>query len=454
MTILLLTLSVYFGYYLISKSSTVINSTYNKRSNLLEKRIIRGAIYSADKKVLAETVLDSYGNIERQYPFGSLFVHIVGQYDHGKTGLELSENFNMLRSNINPVIKIANELKGEQNPGDNIITTLDTKLQKAASDALGNYHGAVVAIEPDTGKILVMVSKPDYDPENLDKDTWNTLINDKEESRLLNRATQGLYPPGSTFKILTALEYMRENKKSKKYQYDCEGNDIFDEVKIKCYGNSVHGLLNLEDSFAQSCNTSFANIGMEIDKKSFRSLCDSFLFNTQLPVSFTCKQSSFVIDDKSKSEDMPQTAIGQGKTQITPIHNAMIASVIANGGILMKPYLVDRRENAYGEVISKTVPSEYGTLMTQKEASKLTEYMEAVIEYGTGKKLKQVSYKAAGKTGSAEYDSTGNTHAWFVGFAPADHPKIAISVVVEEAGSGGTYALPVAKAVFNEFMGR
>lgn len=450
---LLLALAIYFGYYLILKSSTVINSTYNKRSNLLEKRITRGTIYSADKKALAETVSDDYGNTERQYPFGAMFVHTVGQYHHGKTGLELSENFNMLRSNINPIVKIANELKGERNPGDNIITTLNTALQKAAYDALGNYRGAVVVIEPDTGKLLAVVSKPDYDLENLDKDAWTALAENKDgESRLLNRATQGLYPPGSTFKILTVLEYMRENKKSNNYQYDCSGKGIFDKVNIKCYGNSVHGLLDLKSSFAMSCNTSFANIGITVDKERFRKLCDSFLFNTELPVSIACKQSSFVIDDTSKDKDMPQTAIGQGKTMITPIHNAMITAAIANGGILMKPYLIDRRENAYSEVLSKTVPSEYGTLMSQKEAAQLTEYMRAVVEEGTGSGLKGANYQAAGKTGSAEYDSTGRTHAWFVGFAPVSHPKIAVSVLVEEAGSGGTYALPVAKAVFDEFF--
>lgn len=454
MTILLLALAVYFGWYLIVKSASAINSTYNKRSDLLEKRVTRGTIYSSDGEVLAETIEDDFGNTERNYPFGSLFVHVIGRYSHGKTGLELSENFNMLRSNINPVVKIANELKGEKNPGDNIVTTLDTKLQKAASDALGSYRGAVVVLEPDTGKILAMVSKPDYDPELSDKDEWDALVSDeKGESRLLNRATQGLYPPGSTFKILTALEYMREQEDYKDYRYDCLGNDVFGEVKIKCYGSTKHGLVDLKTSFLKSCNTSFANIGMTLDKGKFRSLCNLLLFNTDLPVPFSCKQSSFVIDQSSKDEEMPQTAIGQGKTEITPMHNAILAAAIANGGILMKPYLIDRRENAYGEVVSKTVPSEYGTLMTQQEAQQLTEYMKAVVEEGTGTVLKGTSYQAAGKTGSAEYDSSGNSHAWFVGFAPADHPSIAISVLVEGAGSGGSYAAPIAKAVFDEYFG-
>lgn len=454
MIILLLALAVYFGWYLAVRSSTVINSTYNKRSDLMEKRITRGSIYSADGKVLAKTIEDDFGNTERTYPFHSMFVHVVGRYTHGKTGLELSENFNMLRSNINPVVKIANELKGEKNPGDNIITTLDTEIQKAAYGALGNYRGAVVAMEPDTGKILALVSRPDYDPEGIDKKMWEALVDDQDgESRLLNRATQGLYAPGSTFKILTALEYIREHKNYDAYQYKCTGNDVFGEVKIKCYGGSAHGTVDLKSSFLESCNTSFANIGMTLNKGKFRNLCDSFLFNGKLPVSFTCKESSFVINSRSSDEEMPQTAIGQGKTQMTPIHNAMIAAAVANGGILMKPYLIDSRENAYGEVVSKTVPSEYGTLMSQKEALLLTEYMKAVVEEGTASGLRGQPYHAAGKTGSAEYDSSGNSHAWFVGFAPADNPEIAVSVLVEEAGSGGDYAVPVAKAVFQAYFG-
>ncbi len=453
MTILLLSLAVYFGYYLTVRSSLVINSTYNKRSELLENKILRGSIYSSDGEVLARTVSDEMGTSKREYPFGSLFVHVLGRYTHGKTGLELSENFNMLRSNINPVVKIANELQGKKNPGDNIFTTLDTRLQKAAAEALGSYRGAVVAMEPDTGKILAMVSKPDYDPDGLDAETWDLLTADEQgEARLLNRATQGVYPPGSTFKILTALEYMREHKNYKKYQYDCTGNDVFGEVKIKCYGDSSHGLVDLKTSFLKSCNTSFANIGMTLDKGKFRELCDSFLFNTELLLPFSCSQSSFVLDKASKEEELPQTAIGQGKTGITPMHNAMITAAIANGGILMKPYFVDRRENAYGETISKTVPSEYATLMTKKEALQLTDYMKAVVESGTASSLKGTDYQAAGKTGSAEFDSSGKTHAWFVGFAPADNPEIAVSVILEEAGSGGTYAVPAAKKVLDEYF--
>jgi len=453
MAIVLLAMAAYFGWFLIAQSSTAINSTYNKRSDLMEKRITRGSIYSADGEVLAKTEEDEFGGRERVYPFGSLFVHVIGRYEHGKTGLELSENFNMLRSNINPVVKIVNEIQGKKNPGDNIITTLNAKIQKAASDALGNYRGAVVVMEPDTGKILAMVSKPDYEPSGLDQKAWKALVEDSEEkSQLLNRATQGLYPPGSTFKILTTLAYLKENGNVKDYQYDCKGKDVFDEIKIRCYQGTHHHAVNLSESFAKSCNTSFANIGCSLDKGKFRSLCDAFLFNTKLPVPFACKQSSFEIDKDSPDEEIPQTAIGQGKTQITPMHNALIISAVANGGILMQPYLIDRRENAYGERVSKNVPSEYGTLMSTEEAATLTDYMQAVVKEGTGSGLSGRDYQAAGKTGSAEYDSSGKSHAWFVGFAPAKNPEIAVSVVVEEAGSGGTYAVPVAKAIFDAYF--
>jgi len=450
---ILLAMAGYFSWFLIVRSSTVINSTYNKRSELMEERITRGMIYSADGEVLAKTKEDDLRNRERVYPFGSLFVHVIGRYEHGKTGLELSENFNMLRSNINPVVKIVNEIQGKKNPGDHIITTFDTRLQKAASEALGDRRGAVVAMEPDTGKILAMVSKPDYEPSGLSKEEWDSLVeNQNGESCLLNRATQGLYAPGSTFKILTTLEYMRENKNVKKYQYDCTGNDVFGEVKIRCYGGRQHGLLDLRGSFLNSCNTSFANIGMTIDKRKFRELCDSLLFNTELPVPFACKRSSFVLNQTSPDTEIPQTAIGQGKTQITPMHSVLITSAIANGGILMNPYIIDRRENAYGERVSKTVPSEYGTLLDADEAKLLTHYMKAVVEEGTGSGLSGQSYHAAGKTGSAEYDSYGNSHAWFTGFAPAENPKIAVSVIVEGAGSGGSYAVPVAKAVLDVYF--
>nr|WP_242940516.1 penicillin-binding transpeptidase domain-containing protein [Anaeromicropila populeti] len=441
-----------FVYFMMADSSEVINNTYNTRQDLLAERIIRGNIYGNDYEVLAETVTNKDGTESRRYPYDSLFVHIVGQFSQGKTGIELSENFPLLTSNTNAFSQFLEDIAGDKIAGDNVVTTLDVSLQQIAADALGDRKGAVVVLEPDTGKILAMVSKPDYNP-NTVSEKWEELKEDvQNESALMNRAAQGLYPPGSTFKLVTALEYMREYGDYSKYEYNCEGLDDFSGIKIRCYNEKHHGMVDLKLSLAKSCNTSFANIGSKLDLKSFRNTCNSLLFNTKLPTSIVTNRSHFVLDEHSDEEEVPQTAIGQGKTQITPLHNAMIVAAIANGGNLMRPYVVDRVETSKKKIVKKNVPSIYGALMTAEEAQVLTEYMQAVVEEGTAAELKNSKYTAAGKTGSAEYNSSKSSHAWFVGFAPAEDPKIVVSVIVEGAGTGSQYAVPIAKQLFEQYL--
>ena len=443
-----------FSYFLFVDSKTVINNTYNKRQDLLAERVIRGQILGNDGEVLAQTIEDDEGNSKRVYPYKDLFVHVVGRFDKGKTGIELSENFNLLTSNANPIEKIFNELSEKKNVGDNIVTTLDVKLQKVAYDALGNHKGSVVVLEPSTGKILAMVSKPDYDPNQITS-LWADLVNDSDNnSALINRATQGLYPPGSTFKIVTALQYMRENPNYKKFRYTCTGSFTIGDMKINCYNNKVHGTVDLETAFAKSCNATFAAIGTELNKNSWLSTSESLLFNSDLPLTFPYKKSSFTLNSSSEDKLTAQTAIGQGNTLITPMHNLLLVSAIANGGTLMKPYVVDHIENYAGNVVSKNMPSTYGNLMTAKEAQALTEMMVDVVKNGTGYKLSSNKYQAAGKTGSAEYNSGKSSHAWFVGFAPSDNPQIAVSIIVEGAGTGSDYAVPIAKKIMDTYFNR
>lgn len=194
----------YFGYFLQVQSETVINNSYNARLDSFSDRIIRGEILSNDGTVLAKTNVAEDGTEVREYPYGSLFAHVVGYSDQGKTGLESLANFYLLSSHMNLVEQAVNELSDTKNLGDQVVTTLDVGLQQAASDALGDRRGAVVVMEPDTGKILAMVSKPGFDPNQLSSQ-WESLISgDNTEAQLLNRAAQGVYPPGSTFKIVTA----------------------------------------------------------------------------------------------------------------------------------------------------------------------------------------------------------------------------------------------------------
>lgn len=439
----------YYSYFVVVQGKSYINNSYNKRQDLLANYIIRGKILSADQQILAQTISVEDGEDVRVYPYNRVFSHVVGRVDHGKTGIEQSESFSLLTSNENPISQFINTLSGKKNEGDNVVTTLNAKLQQAAYDALGDHQGAVVVLEPSTGKVLAMVSKPDYDPNTVNRD-WEKLSTDSN-SPLLNRATQGLYAPGSTFKILTTLEYIRENPNYEDYEYSCKSEDEFNQVTIHCAGGITHGTQDLEESFANSCNTSYANLGSTLDMNRFHELCTSMYFNTTLPIDLKTSQSSFVLNANSDLVDYAQTVIGLGKTQITPLHNAMIAAMVANDGVLMKPYLVDRIESASGNVISSYQPEIVGTMISPSEAEILTEFMEEVVESGTGTKLSGMEVSVAGKTGTVEYEIGKNTHAWFVGFAPVEKPEIAVSVIVESAGSGSKIAVPIAKKIIEAY---
>lgn len=446
----------YFAYFQFVKSEDFINNPYNGRQDLFARTVIRGEIRSADGEILADTVTDEEGNETRRYPYGNIFAHVVGYASNGKAGIESQTNFNLLRSNIGFFEKAVNELQGEKNPGDHVVTTLDSRLQITAYDALGRYDGAVIVMEPSTGKILAMVSKPDFNPNNL-KDEWEQLISEENDSSvLLNRATQGLYPPGSTFKIFSTLEYMHEHSDYGDYLYDCEGSFTSESHTIHCYNKKRHGTQTLKEAFANSCNAAYASIGLDLDRENFKLLCESMLFDTALPTRFESSKSSFTLSESDSGSLAMETAIGQGKTLVTPLHMALISCAIANDGLLMTPYVVDHTENDRGDVIRQYGPEEYGMLLSEEDAKVLQEYMQDVVEYGTAKSLGGADYAAAGKTGSAEFStSTKSSHSWFVGYAHReDLPDIVVSIIVEDSGSGSEYAVPIAKKIFDSYYNK
>lgn len=443
----------YLVYFVSTNEQELINNSYNSRQEILLSQNSRGTIYAVGGEVLAQTVVLEDGTEERSYPYGEKFAHVVGFATYGKTGVESQANYYLINSNVPLSEKVANDLAGVKNPGDNVYTTLDVALQEAAYKALDTYKGAIIVTEPSTGKILAMVSKPDFDPNEI-ADIWDELVADQSSSVLVNRATQGLYPPGSTFKIVTALEYIRENPDTwEAYSFNCPGYYSEDDNRINCYHGISHGKVDFTTSFAKSCNSSFANIGMTFDKDEFAATLKKLLFNEELPVKFNYAKSNVTMDASSSTADMMQTAIGQGKTQMTPLHLNMITAAIANGGIMMKPYVIDHVENSNGNVIKNFSPSSYGKVMSEEEAQILTALMTAVVEEGTATRISGLSYTVAGKTGSAEYNNVkGDSHAWFTGFAPVDDPQICVTVIVEGAGSGGDYAVPIAKRVFNAWF--
>lgn len=444
---------IHFVYFMVTDSQEIINNPYNKRQEALAKKVTKGKILSADGKILAETKTDEEGNDKRIYPYNKVYCHVVGRTTNSMTAIEKDYCYPLLTSHTNPFSQLANTFRGEKNPGDNVITTLDSRLQEIAYQALGNRKGAVVALEPSTGKILAMVSSPSYNPNEVEKN-WDNLIEDsKDESKLINRATQGLYPPGSTFKILTAMEYILENKENyKNYTYQCHGSDSFSGNIINCYGKEVHGKLTLETAFAKSCNGAFAQIGTTLDRKAFRKLAEKFMFNEEIPILLETNAGQFSLSEKSDMGELTQTVIGQGKTTITPLQNAMIAATVANDGEMMIPYVVDKIENADGKAVKTYEPKSKGQIVDEWTAKQMQGLMKAVVQKGTAYSLSYLSESCAGKTGSAEIDSNGTSHAWFVGYAPAKNPKIAVSVIVEEAGTGSQHAVPIAKELFAYYL--
>lgn len=444
----------YLVYINVYKADELNSSAYNSKQDVNMDKYIRGSIISADGNVLAETQVASDGTETRVYPYGNTFAHVVGYATNGKAGLEASYNTELLSSNASILTQIKDDDGTEQKQkGDSLVVTLNSSLQYAAYQALGAYKGAVVAMEPDTGKILAMVSKPDFDPNQIGV-MWDSLINDSSSSVLLNRATQGLYPPGSTFKILTTLAYMRQEPGSyRSFSYDCTSQLSVDDVTINCYNNNVHGQEDLEYAFAHSCNTAFASIGLDLDGDEFHEMCDSFLFNKALPTTMMHSSSVFELDSKSSYGEQMTTSIGQGNTLVTPLHMALITSTVANDGVMMRPYLVDRIEAYDGTVVSTTKESKYKRLMTSEEARILQNYMEETVTSGTASALSWYGFTAAGKTGSAEYGSDGNegTHSWFVGYSNVEDPDLVVVVIAEDGGTGSETAVPIASQIFQTY---
>ncbi len=444
---------VYTCHYAAANRQTLINNSYNGRQEIFVAQNTRGTIYAAGGQVLAETRTDENGRETRAYPYENLFAHAVGYASNGKFGIEADSNYYLINSNAKLSDKVASDLEGKKYPGDSVYSTLDVDIQEVAYQSLGIYKGAVIVTEPSTGRVIAMVSKPDFDPNRIDE-MWDDLIRDKESTVLLNRATQGLYPPGSTFKIVTALEYIRENPDTyDQYSYQCSGRFSLGEDVINCYHGTVHGSVDFKKSFAKSCNASFANIGMQLDRAKFGATLNSLLFNSKLPAAFAYNQSRLTVDENTSDSDVIQAAIGQGTTQITPLHLNMITCAVANKGMLMRPYLVDCVKNNEGNIIKQFHPSAYRRLLSETEAAALGELMQEVVKSGTGTKLAGLTYTAAGKTGSAEYNNVkGDSHAWFTGFAPAEDPQVCVTVIIEGAGSGGDYAVPIAKRIFDEYF--
>ena len=453
--VMVLTFMALFGYiiyFMVHDADKVVADSQNKRQDSFDKFVVRGEILSSDGEALALTEVDDEGNEKRVYPYKGLFAHTVGYNEYGRSGLELEYNFELMRSHVNVLSKVSNDLSDDKNPGDKIVTTYNYELTKTAAEALGGAQGAVVVMDVAPGDLLTVYSSPTFDPNDMDN-VWKSVQSDESSTIFLNRATQGLYAPGSTFKVITAMEYIREHPDYEDYTHTCNGSDIFNSVKIRCSNSNAHGTIDLKTSLARSCNTSFANIGAnEIKVGKLRTLTEQLLFNDKLPLDGNYSKSNFKLTSDSNYSEIPQTVIGQGDTLITPIHNALIMQSIANGGVMMKPRYVTEIRSADDMLIKSFSPKTYGRVLDGDLTRAIIPMLEEVCKTGTASEIMSTKqYPVAGKTGTAEYDNNGNCNSWFVGFSGGSSPDIVVSVIVEDYTNNHISGTSVASQIFDRY---
>ncbi len=417
---------------LLDGASIRINA-YNPRLVTAENNYIRGSIYDATGRTLAYTEVADDGTKTRVYPYKEIYAHVTGYSLRTKTCLELALNEKLLSSD-----HIADQLKflfgGSPIQGNSAVLTIDGDLQEKAYALMNGHRGAVIVSEPKTGKILTLVSTPSFDPNTVSED-WDALV-EREDSPLYSRAMQGQYPPGSTFKIITSLAAYRSGN-LRDFMYECNGTTPLGETMLPCYGQTAHGLQKIDDAFANSCNTYFANLGLKVGGDAIRKSAESLYLNQRVDFILPQSVSKVVVTDEDGVQMVGETAIGQGKNEITPFSMNLIAQIVANEGMLYKPYILDHMISAKEETVEKTLPSLYNAkVLSQEEALFLKDLMAGVVERGTAYSLSSLPCKVYGKTGTAQVAGGDSIepHSWFTGFTETENgDDIAVTVLVENA---------------------
>lgn len=435
-----------FVYFTVAKQKTISVHIQNKRLNTLEDEVVRGTIYDSGLEVLAENEGE-----RRTYPYGSLYAHAIGYMQNGKIGMEAFANKQLLYPTYTLKSLFKNAFMGEKFEGRDVVTTLDHDYQQAIADAMQGKKGAAVIIEASTGKIKAMYSNPAFDP-NYIVENWDTLNNDTAETPLINRATKGLYPPGSIFKVITTLAY-KAKYGDVDFTHDCTGYVSGAEYTIKCFNGNVHGTLNLAEAFAKSCNTYFISlVQQKLGVSDLKSMAEKLGFNQALDYDMDYSVSRFSLSQQDSDYEKAATAIGQGKTLTTPLHMAILASAIINDGIEMKPYMLDYAMDKNRNVKYQTMPEQSSKLLEEETAQEMQLLMEGVIDTGTAKNISFSKMHVGGKTGTAE-NETAADHSWFMGFAKdstGSKEPIGFAVIIEGGGQGAQ-SLQVVQSIINAY---
>jgi peptidoglycan glycosyltransferase len=465
------------NYLQVFAADDLKNNPANPRILLQEYKTERGEILARDERTVLAKSVRTKGEFKylRTYPHGSLYGQLTGYYSliFGRSGLEASQN-DYLAGTSSALLpqNLVDELLGRPKRGATVVTTIDPVLQATAAKALGSLPGAVVAMNPRTGEVLAMVDNPSYDPNPLashnakvQKRAWRALNADPNKP-LIARADQELYPPGSTFKLVTAAAALEngmtpdtEFPNPPVLQLPQTTNTLKNFGGEHCLGGVPQ--ITIAQALQVSCNVVFGEIGLRLGAAKLVAQARRFGFDGQVPFEVPFAEGS-IPSAASFKDNLPLvafSAIGQASVGANPLQMALIGSAIANHGVEMDPHLVKEIRDTSGKVVAQVRPQQYGQPISPQTASEMTQMMVNVVRAGTGTAAQIPGVTVAGKTGTAEHPG-GNPHAWFVCFAPAEHPKLVVAVVVLNGGSagseatGGVVAAPIAKAVLEAGLNR
>jgi peptidoglycan glycosyltransferase len=455
------------SYWSVFEAQALKDKRVNRRPLLEELQVRRGTISAADGSVLAKSTKQGQGSSHfytRHYPQGSLFGHPIGYsfLDRGQAGFERFHNDDLV-GNKSEFSSILDQLQGQHQEGNNIVTSLDPAAQRAALDGLAGRPGAVVAIEPKTGKVRALVSEPPYDPNQIP--SHFAQLNKDTAAPLLDRATQSGYAPGSTFKVVTATAAIDTGKLTPDSVIDGHSPINIQGIPLSNAGGEQFGPITLTDALTNSVNTVFAQVGEKVGTATMYQYMDRFGFNAKPQIDLPSDELAISGDydnghllGPGDPIDIGRVAIGQERLFVTPLQMAEVAATVANGGELMRPQIWNRVVDPDGRTVKRMKPTVQSQVMKPETATELNSMMQNVVNDGTAAGVFPSSLHVAGKTGTAEL-GTGRqgcslpNQAWFIGFAPADDPKIAVAATIECTSSfGAEVAGPITRSVMETIL--
>jgi peptidoglycan glycosyltransferase len=480
--ILMTSLIVATTYWQTWASAGLADRQDNSIQRVAQFKIKRGLIYASDGKTLlaGDRAKKVSGNTlwYRTYPTHGLAAHVVGYSTIGRSraGIERSENDYLTASNgnLNTAFRTTlDKLKGVTIKGNNVVLTIHVRAQKVAESLLRGECGAAVAINPQTGAILAMASSPGYDPNLIEHDFEQAQrapnVPCKPPATLLNRATQGLYPPGSTFKVVTTAAALDTGSFRPDSQFVDPGYCVEYGRRISNAGNpeapETFGRLTLATALEHSVNSVYCNIGKQMGAGPILDYAKRFGFYDKPPIETPPDERAasglykdhklWFPSDPATQVDPGRLAFGQERMLVTPLEMAMVAATVANGGVRMRPYLVQRITSPQGKTIVKHRPEKLDRAIKAQTAAELTQMMVSVVTGGTGTAAAIPGIQVAGKTGTAETGVNNVYIPWFIAFAPAQSPKVAVAVVVENKyrGFGGSVSAPIARQIMQAILG-